>query len=189
VQEPAIAVPELTILMPCLDEAETLGKCVDKARAFLTARGIPGEILIADNGSTDGSPEIATAHGAQVVHVAERGYGAALDAGFAAARGRYVIMGDADDSYDFSRLDGFLDKLREGYDLVMGNRQVQAPRLVPAVVGEPSIHPRRREAGPHRLGGGRIRRVAADRPGGARGRIVAAEAGARPVSAPSFFCA
>ncbi|MES2333562.1 MAG: glycosyltransferase family 2 protein [Pseudomonadota bacterium] len=113
---------ELTILMPCLNEAETLASCIEKAKGFLARTGIKGEVLISDNGSTDGSREIAERHGAVVVPVAQRGYGAALAAGIAAARGRYVIMGDSDDSYDFSRLDGFLEHLRGGADLVMGNR-------------------------------------------------------------------
>ena len=113
---------ELTILMPCLNEAATVGSCVAKARGFLERAGIEGEVLIADNGSDDGSRELAERAGARVVKVAERGYGAALAGGIAAARGRYVIMGDADDSYDFSRLEGFVAKLREGYPLVMGNR-------------------------------------------------------------------
>jgi glycosyltransferase involved in cell wall biosynthesis len=113
---------ELTILMPCLNEAETLASCIDKAGGFLTRTGVCGEVLVADNGSTDGSVEIAQRHGARVVAVAMRGYGAALLAGIRAARGRFVIMGDADDSYDFAQLDPFLDKLREGYDLVIGNR-------------------------------------------------------------------
>lgn len=113
---------ELTILMPCLNEAETLGRCIAKARAFLRLSGVRGEIVIADNGSTDGSQTIARAQGARVVDVAERGYGSALRSGIAAARGTYVIMGDSDDSYDFSALEPFVAKLREGYDLVMGNR-------------------------------------------------------------------
>jgi hypothetical protein len=113
---------ELTILMPCLNEAETIATCIDKAHGFLARAGVAGEILIADNGSSDGSVEYALARGARVIAVTERGYGAALRAGIAAARGRYVIMGDADDSYDFSRLELFLAKLREGSDLVMGNR-------------------------------------------------------------------
>jgi glycosyltransferase involved in cell wall biosynthesis len=113
---------ELTILMPCLNEAATVGGCVAKARAFLERAGIAGEVLVADNGSQDGSPEIAERAGARVVRVAERGYGAALAGGIRAARGRYVIMGDADDSYDFGRLEGFVEKLRAGYTLVMGNR-------------------------------------------------------------------
>src|SRR5579872_3779540 len=113
---------ELTILMPCLNEAETLATCITKARAFLIRAGIVGEVVIADNGSTDGSRNIAQEHGARVVAVAARGYGSALRAGIAAARGRYVIMGDSDDSYDFSDLGGFVEKLRQGYELVMGNR-------------------------------------------------------------------
>src|ERR1700730_16702928 len=113
---------ELTILMPCLNEAETVSICVAKARSFLARTGIAGEVLIADNGSADGSVVLAQQGGARVVAVAERGYGAALRAGVGAARGRYVIMGDADDSYDFSNLDLFVAKLRDGCDLVMGNR-------------------------------------------------------------------
>ena len=117
-----IRVIELTILMPCLNEAATVGVCVAKARGFLERAGIAGEVLVADNGSEDGSQALAEAGGARVVAVSERGYGAALRAGIGAARGRYVIMGDADDSYDFSRLDAFVEKLRAGHPLVMGNR-------------------------------------------------------------------
>ena len=113
---------ELTILMPCLNEAETLARCIKKARTFLTRAGIDGEILIADNGSSDGSQAIAIALGARVVPVAKRGYGRALLAGIHAARGKFVIMGDSDDSYDFGALDPFVAKLRDGFDLVMGNR-------------------------------------------------------------------
>lgn len=113
---------ELTILMPCLNEAETLANCIRKALGFLAAQGVDGEVLIADNGSTDGSREIAIAEGARVVPVATRGYGAALTGGITVARGRYTIMGDADDSYDFSQLMPFLEQLRAGADLVMGNR-------------------------------------------------------------------
>ena len=116
------AVIELTVLMPCLNEAETLALCIGKAQAFLKRAGIAGEVLIADNGSTDGSQKIAEALGAHVVPVAQKGYGAALLGGIAAARGRYVIMGDADDSYDFSALEAFVERLRSGVDLVMGNR-------------------------------------------------------------------
>ncbi len=123
-EEPAGAAGalELTILMPCLNEAETLAICVAKARAFLVRTGIAGEVLVADNGSTDGSVELAKRSGARVTAVAERGYGAALRGGIAAARGRFVVMGDADDSYDFSDLEAFVEKLRGGCDLVMGNR-------------------------------------------------------------------
>ncbi len=113
---------ELTILMPCLNEAETLATCIRKARGYLEASGVSGEVVIADNGSTDGSQAIAESLGAVVVPVAQRGYGAALIAGITAARGRFVIMGDSDDSYDFSRLDAFVNRLRDGADLVMGNR-------------------------------------------------------------------
>ena len=113
---------ELTILMPCLNEAETLATCVEKAASFLARSGISGEVLISDNGSTDGSQAIAEAHGARVVAAEQRGYGAALASGIAAARGRFVIMGDADDSYDFASLDAFIAALRDGADLVMGNR-------------------------------------------------------------------
>ncbi len=113
---------EITILMPCLNEAETLERCIRKAHSYLNRSGIYGEVVIADNGSTDGSRTIAEAAGARVVPIPERGYGTALLGGIRAARGRYVIMGDSDDSYDFSRLDDFVARLREGYALVMGNR-------------------------------------------------------------------
>ena len=113
---------ELTVLMPCLNEAETLAICIKKAQGYMARRGITGEVLIADNGSTDGSRAIAEGLGARVVAVAEKGYGSALLGGIEAAKGRYVIQGDADDSYDFSDLDNFIEKLREGYTLVMGNR-------------------------------------------------------------------
>ncbi|TFB53994.1 glycosyltransferase family 2 protein [Cryobacterium sp. Sr3] len=113
---------ELSILMPCLNEAETLAICIDKAQGYLRRSGITGEVLIADNGSTDGSQQIAEAHGARVVNVTEKGYGSALIVGMEAAHGTYVIMGDADDSYDFSELDGFVERLRASDELVMGNR-------------------------------------------------------------------
>ncbi len=113
---------ELTILMPCLNEAETIGACIAKAKAFLASSGISGEVLIADNGSTDGSIAIAEGLGARVVPVPMRGYGAALSGGIASARGTFTIMGDADDSYDFGDLGAFLERLRAGDDLVMGNR-------------------------------------------------------------------
>ncbi len=108
--------------MPCLDEAETVAACVRQAAGYLTTAGIDGEVIVADNGSTDGSPDIAAAEGARVVPVARRGYGAALLGGIHAARGTYVIMGDADESYDFSALGPFVDELRSGHDLVMGDR-------------------------------------------------------------------
>jgi len=113
---------ELTILMPCLNEAETIGICVEKALRFLATSGTSGEVLVADNGSTDGSIEIAQSLGARVVAVTTKGYGAALSGGITAARGKFVIMGDADDSYDLSNLGPFLEELRAGRDLVMGNR-------------------------------------------------------------------
>ncbi|MDX1743059.1 MAG: glycosyltransferase family 2 protein [Ruegeria sp.] len=113
---------ELTILMPCLNEAETIEICIRKALDFLERENIQGEVLVADNGSTDGSIEMAENLGARVVHVAQKGYGAALSGGIEAARGTFVIMGDADDSYDFSRLELFVQELRAGNDLVMGNR-------------------------------------------------------------------
>jgi glycosyltransferase involved in cell wall biosynthesis len=113
---------ELSIVMPCLNESETLAACIAKARAFLTDFGIGGEVVVADNGSTDGSQEIARRLGARVVPVARTGYGAALMGGIEAARGRYIVMGDADDSYDFARLAPFVEALRDGADVVMGNR-------------------------------------------------------------------
>jgi glycosyltransferase involved in cell wall biosynthesis len=113
---------ELTILMPCLNEAETLATCIQKAIGYLARSGVAGEVLIADNGSSDGSQAIARGLGARVIAVPEKGYGAALIAGIAGAQGRYIIMGDSDDSYDFSALDPFIAQLRDGYDLVMGNR-------------------------------------------------------------------
>jgi len=113
---------ELSIVMPCLNEAETLGTCIAKARRFLADHGVCGEIVVADNGSHDGSQAIAARLGARVVEVRERGYGSALHGGIRAARGRYVILGDADDSYDFSDLGPFLARLRAGDALVMGNR-------------------------------------------------------------------
>lgn len=113
---------ELTILMPCLNEAKTVAACIRAAQVYMEGSGIQGEILIADNGSTDGSVEIAVSAGARVIQVPSRGYGAALIAGINDAQGRYVIMGDADCSYDFSNLDGFIEQLRAGADLVMGNR-------------------------------------------------------------------
>lgn len=131
----AIVPPELTILMPCLNEARTLVTCIGKAQAFFRRSGVVGEVVIADNGSTDGSREIAREAGARVVEVPTRGYGAALIAGIREARGRFVIMGDSDDSYDFSDLQGFVDALRAGSQLVMGNRFVGGikPGAMPAL--------------------------------------------------------
>ena len=114
--------PELSVVMPCLNEAETLEICIRKAQGFFEKEGIHGEVVIADNGSTDGSQEIASKLNARVIAVKEKGYGNALKGGINAAHGDYVMMGDADDSYDFSNMMLYVDKLREGYDLVMGNR-------------------------------------------------------------------
>jgi glycosyltransferase involved in cell wall biosynthesis len=113
---------ELSIVMPCLNEAETLAVCIDKAQGYLDRTGIAGEVLIADNGSTDGSQAIAKEHGARVVDIPLKGYGAALMGGIDAAYGKYIVMGDADDSYDFSNLDLFVERLRAGDQLVMGDR-------------------------------------------------------------------
>ncbi len=113
---------ELSVVMPCLNEAETLEACITKAWRSLCELGVKGEIIVADNGSTDGSADIAARLGARVVHVEEKGYGNALIGGIKTARGRYIVMGDADDSYDFGNLDPFVEKLRADYDLVMGNR-------------------------------------------------------------------
>jgi glycosyltransferase involved in cell wall biosynthesis len=113
---------ELTILMPCLNEAETLARCIAKAKAGIAAAGVNGEVLVADNGSKDGSQAIAQQSGARLVNVPEKGYGSALRGGIAAAAGKWIIMGDADDSYDFSAITGFVQKFREGWDLVMGCR-------------------------------------------------------------------
>lgn len=115
-------VPELSIVIPCLNEAETIGTCIQKAQIFLRQHHVAGEIVVADNGSTDGSQEIAMLMGVRVVRVEARGYGNALMGGITASRGRYVIMGDADDSYDFLDLKRFIEKLREGNDLVIGCR-------------------------------------------------------------------
>jgi glycosyltransferase involved in cell wall biosynthesis len=113
---------EVSIIMPCLNEAETLETCIRKAQWFIAENDLAGEVIIADNGSDDGSQEIAKRLGARVINVPAKGYGSALKGGIAAARGQYIIMGDADDSYDFSNLNPFMVKLRNGYDLVMGNR-------------------------------------------------------------------
>jgi len=114
--------PELSVVMPCLNEAETLAICIQKAQAFFEREQIHGEVVIADNGSTDGSQKIATDLNARVIDVPQKGYGNALMGGFNAAQGKYIMMGDADDSYDFSNMMPYVEKLREGYDLVMGNR-------------------------------------------------------------------
>lgn len=113
---------EISIVMPCLNESETVGICVEKAMTALRANGIRGEVIVADNGSTDGSQQLSTAAGARVVEVQEKGYGSALRGGIAAARGQFILMADADDSYDLSHTPRFLERLRGGADLVMGNR-------------------------------------------------------------------
>jgi Glycosyl transferase family 2 len=135
---------ELTILMPCLNEAETIATCVRKAVSFLDLHDVRGEVLVADNGSTDGSRDLAAAAGARLVDIPERGYGNALMGGIEAARGRYIIMGDADDSYDMTALMPFLSRLRAGADLVMGNRFKGgiAPKAMPALhryIGNPAL--------------------------------------------------
>ena len=135
---------ELSVVLPCLDEAETLEICIHKALECFAANDVVGQVIIADNGSTDGSIEIAERLGAQVVHVTARGYGSALYHGTKAAAGKYVIMADADDSYDLTGLMGFLEKLRDGYDLVMGNRFAGgiAPGAMPIMnryVGNPIL--------------------------------------------------
>ena len=122
----APAAPELTVLMPCLDEAKTVGTCVCTALEACRGAGVDAEVLVADNGSQDGSPELARAAGARVIHVEEKGYGAALRAGIDASRGRYVVMGDADDSYEFQDVPRFVERLRAVDELVMG-RKVARP--------------------------------------------------------------
>ena len=127
--------PELSIVMPCLNEARTLTQCIAKAQSFLKEHAIPGEIIVADNGSSDGSIELASQMGARIVTVETRGYGAALTGGIDAAQGKFVIVGDSDGSYDFSGLLPFVEKLRAGYDLVVGNRfqGVIGPGAMPAL--------------------------------------------------------
>ena len=116
------ASPELSVVMPCLNEAETLASCIRKAQRSFLEHGIVGEVIVADNGSTDGSQRIAADLGARLVGVDAKGYGSALMGGIAASRGRYIVMGDADDSYDFTQVPAFFQQLRQGFDLVMGNR-------------------------------------------------------------------
>jgi glycosyltransferase involved in cell wall biosynthesis len=113
---------ELSVVMPCLNEADTLATCIEKAQRAMREHNIKGEVIVADNGSTDGSQEIASSLGARVIDVAAKGYGNALMGGISAARGKFVIMGDADDSYDFLEVPKFVEKLREGYELVQGCR-------------------------------------------------------------------
>jgi hypothetical protein len=130
---------ELTVVMPCLNEADTLAACVRTALAAMKNAGIAGEVIVADNGSTDGSREIASAEGARVVSVPERGYGAALMGGIEAARGRLIVMGDADESYDFGEIPSLVERLREGYDLVQGCRlSAGGGRILPGAM--PRLH-------------------------------------------------
>ena len=130
---------EVSVVMPCLNEAETLGACIGKALRALSEAGISGEVIVADNGSTDGSQAIVEQMGARLIPVRERGYGSALMGGIAAARGRFVIMGDADDSYDFLEIPRFVEKLREGYDLVQGCRlPAGGGRVLPGAM--PTLH-------------------------------------------------
>ncbi|MBV8620020.1 MAG: glycosyltransferase family 2 protein, partial [Curvibacter sp.] len=120
--DPLAPTPYVTAVMPCLDEENSLAFCISKAQACFARLGLNGEVVVADNGSRDRSVDIAKACGARVVHVARRGYGEALSAGIAAARGQVIIMGDSDDSYDWSRLDDFIKEIEAGSDLVIGNR-------------------------------------------------------------------
>jgi hypothetical protein len=135
---------ELSVVIPCLNEVETLGACIEKAQRWLHDRSVKGEVVVADNGSLDGSQELAAKLGARVIHVESKGYGSALMGGIVAARGTYIIIGDGDDSYDFSNLGVFLERLRQGYPLVMGNRFQGgiAPGAMPALhkyVGNPLL--------------------------------------------------
>ena len=120
--EPAADEVELSVVIPCLDEAQSIAIVVEKAVRTMEAEGIDGEVIVADNGSTDGSPELAERAGARVVHEPRKGYGSAYLAGFAAARGTYILMGDADDTYDFTQVGRFLEPLHEGAEMVIGNR-------------------------------------------------------------------
>ena len=135
---------EISIVLPCLNERETIGICVSKAFSSLQSAGLSGEVIVADNGSTDGSVEVAQTAGARVVHVDQRGYGNALKGGIQAARGNYVLMADADDSYDLRHIPRFVEQLRAGYDLVMGNRfrggiQAGAMPLLHYYLGNPVL--------------------------------------------------
>lgn len=122
IDSPPVANVDISVVIPCLNEAEGVGICVAKAIDAFERMGVSGEVVVADNGSTDGSPEIAEKAGARVVHESRPGYGSAYLAGFAAAQGKYIVMGDADDTYDFSKIDDFIEKLDEGYEMVIGNR-------------------------------------------------------------------
>lgn len=133
--------PEVSVVLPCLNEADTLATCIRKAKRAMEDHGIAGEVIVADNGSTDGSKNIATAEGARLVEVEERGYGSALMGGIAAAKGRYVVMGDADDSYDFLELPKFVSELRQGHSLVQGCRLERGGgRVMPGAM--PFLHRR-----------------------------------------------
>jgi len=132
--------PELSIVMPCLNEARTLAGCIRKAQLFLKEHGVSGEVIVADNDSTDGSIKIAEKMNARVVTVRTRGYGAALAAGLPAAEGKYVIMGDSDESYDFSALFPFVEKLRAGYDPCQ-SRQRRNPRASVKIRHTTRSHP------------------------------------------------
>jgi glycosyltransferase involved in cell wall biosynthesis len=135
----ALPVIELSVVMPCLNEADTLASCIRKARRGMEGASIAGEVIVADNGSTDDSPAIARNEGARVVPVTARGYGAALMGGIDAARGRFIIMGDADDSYDFGEVPKFVERLREGYELVQGCRlESGGGRVLPGAM--PRLH-------------------------------------------------
>lgn len=134
---------ELSVVMPCLNEAETVATCVRKTIGFFEENGIDGEVVVADNGSTDGSQQLAREAGARVVPVIDKGYGNALMGGIAAARGKYVAMGDADDSYDFTTLGPFLDELRDGADLVMGNRFKGGMAPLHRYLGNPVLNEKR----------------------------------------------
>ncbi|HEX3423880.1 MAG TPA: glycosyltransferase family 2 protein [Sphingomicrobium sp.] len=138
------AAPLVSAIIPCLNEERTLGICIRKAFAAFAARGIAGEVVVGDNGSTDKSVEIAESIGARVVHQPIKGYGAAITVAATSARGKYLIMADADDSYDWSELDGFIDALEDGADLVMGNRfaggiEAGAMPLLHRYVGNPVL--------------------------------------------------
>ena len=130
---------DVSIVIPCLNEADTLETCIDKAERALSEHRLAGEIIVADNGSSDGSQAIAVRRGVRLLAVSVRGYGAALDAGITAARSEFVIMGDADDSYDFGDVPRFVAKLREGYDLVQGCRSPRGGgRILPGAM--PFLH-------------------------------------------------
>jgi glycosyltransferase involved in cell wall biosynthesis len=136
-----VRTPEVSVVMPCLNEADTLARCITKAQQALRENHIDGEIIVADNGSTDGSPAIAAGMGVRVIRVESRGYGHALMSGIAAARGQFVIMGDSDDSYDFREIPHFVEKLREGYELVQGCRlEAGGGRVMPGAM--PFLHRR-----------------------------------------------